>query len=176
MPRGRSRSQGRWGDGRRRLEGCTRSVGSEVSVRGLRRERIPKRALKKARVWAWNQDPRAHRQRAGTQRCQQRAECARSVCPYGAGLCAPEFCLPGFSRSRGAPAPDAGGWRPRPRRSLRSSRPSRLCKDKRPMAYERSYISSHPLSWIQTHKDVEKYTESQNHARTRAHTQNPKKL
>lgn len=41
---------------------------------------------------------------AGTQRCQQRAECARSVCQYCAGLCAPEICLPN-SPAAAAPAP-----------------------------------------------------------------------
>lgn len=160
------------------MERCTQSVRSRVSVPGLRRERIPKYALKeKARVWARNQDPfRLQASGAGTERCQQRAECARSVCLSCAGLWAPEFCPPGFSRSCLTPAPDAPGRRPRPRPKFGSAGPYMLLKDKGPRERERSYTSTHPPSWRETHKDAEKYTETRSQARTRdGHNTPPQK-
>lgn len=78
------------------MERCTRSVGSGVSVQGLRQERIPKCTLmEKARVWAWNQDPLAYRQRVQGRNAASRGQNAPGRFASTAPGCArPKFACP----------------------------------------------------------------------------------
>lgn len=163
------------------MEPCTETLGCRVGLQGLRRERIPKCAPKKAgKGFGWEPGP-SLLQAVAHQQVQGRSTASRGQnLPGRSASLTPGSARPLLAGSASlgrcrAPAPDAGRRRPRP--SLGSWRPG-VCKGRGPRACERNSTFTHQMSWIQTHEDTEKYTETESQTQyTRTHTHpNPTKL